>query len=539
MRISMANKHKFFGAIILIMLLSISILLRQNDLNDGVGARNLEASYHVLLTTTALRESPIINHWLLPTVSLGKLQDKNISWGATIPTKTGDYIYTSFTPPGFWAPYLWFSALNLDANVKNLAYFNVLISLFSILVLYQVLYSLLILNNQTKLSAMLGSVAGASIGIFSNEALTSNGIIYWSQSLYQLILIASILILINVLKEPQNKNYKYALIGFAFIGAMTEWTGYIFNLGLVGLFYFTNFRLSHTKIAERIFYVTVAAGFITVIYYGLATDFYSALRAFAARFIARSGKTGSLVQLVNGYSLSFGFYLIIISLLLLANKFNIFKINNQQSTINNQQSTINNQQSTINNQQSYYNIGKFAFIACLIPLFENILMLQHASQFTFDRLKFIIPAAFIISIGFANSSKKIKYVVAIFLLIAAVQGFLSYKKDLSRYDTWGKIDLSNKRFAKLIEKKYSSECTIYSSNINVRGYANLLFKHGIYERKEISDSAELIQKRNACKIIHITGKFAFSDLPYFTKATVMESNGSVDVLSVENIDKYQ
>ena len=530
----MANKQNILGVIILMIALTLSMLLRQKDFNDGIGVRNLEASYHVLLTATALSESPTKNHWFLPTISLGKPQDKNIPWGATIPTETGDFIYTSFTPPGFLAPYIWFNAFSLGPTIKNLANFNVLLGGLGVLLLYKILFSILKINNATNHSALMGSLAGSSIGIFSNEVLTSHGLIYWSQSLYQLIFISSILVLIKVLVEPQNRKYQFILLIAVFFGAATEWTGYVFNLGLVGLFYFTGFIGSHQKLAEKILYITIAAGIFTVAYYGLATDLYSTLRAFAMRFLARSGKTGSIVSLLQGYSLSYGFYLIIIALLLVVNKFNIFS--NQQPATSNQQPATSNQQPTTNN--NICTITQFVFIASCIPLVENILMLQHASQFTFDRLKFIVPAAFIISIGFTSSPAKFKYLLSILLIFAAAQGFRSYRADLSQYIAWKNIEMSNKKLASEIQKNYDSDCTIYSSNINVRAYANLLFNHGIFERKEISDSTELIRIRHACQIVHIDGNFVFPDIPSYTKATITKADGSVEFLEVESPRKY-
>ena len=66
----------------------------------------MQASYHALLTARELGESGFEMHGFLPTVSLGREGDKGISWGATLPTKNGDMIYTSFLPPVFIAPYL-------------------------------------------------------------------------------------------------------------------------------------------------------------------------------------------------------------------------------------------------------------------------------------------------------------------------------------------------------------------------------------------------------------------------------------------------
>ncbi len=69
------------------------------EVKRGFGSRNLEASYHAILTAEALLRTPISQHWGLPLVSLGAANDKWIPWGATVATAHGDYVYTSFPWP--------------------------------------------------------------------------------------------------------------------------------------------------------------------------------------------------------------------------------------------------------------------------------------------------------------------------------------------------------------------------------------------------------------------------------------------------------
>jgi len=141
----------------------------------------------VLLTVTALNENHRESHWYLPTISLRN--GKFISWGATVPNKNGDYIYTSFTPPGFLAPYFYFNSFNIEPTLKNLAYFNFFLSSLSALVLFSLLVSLLKFNGYNLQSSVNAALFGSSIAIFSREALQSHGMTYWSQSLYQPMLI--------------------------------------------------------------------------------------------------------------------------------------------------------------------------------------------------------------------------------------------------------------------------------------------------------------------------------------------------------------
>jgi hypothetical protein len=77
-----------------------TLLLRVDLFMERVGAPGVEATYHVLWTARALTESDASAHLYLPTVTLNPDPENSISWGATVPTPGGAFIYTSFPPLG-------------------------------------------------------------------------------------------------------------------------------------------------------------------------------------------------------------------------------------------------------------------------------------------------------------------------------------------------------------------------------------------------------------------------------------------------------
>ena len=76
-----------------------------------------------------------------------------------------------------------------------------------------------------------------------------------------------------------------------------------------------------------------------------------------------------------------------------------------------------------------------------------MLMLQHASQFSFDRLKFIIPATILFSVGFASLKINGRIMLSLLLLVASIHGWISYKNDLKGYKSWAAIDAANRDLA--------------------------------------------------------------------------------------------
>ena len=230
--------------------------------------------------------------------------------------------------------------------------------------------------------------------------------------------------------------------------------------------------------------------------------FVPAIEAFVRRFVARSATGSSTVALLEGYALSYGAYLPILFALLLAMAFQPRRIGAPA-----EEGAPDRASET----------ARVLLLAC-IPLAENLLMLQHASQFSYDRLKFAVPAALILSLGYQQFHRLGRTVLIVLLSFAAIQGAISYKRDLHGYSRWAVVDAANRQLARQVASTAAFGCSVLSSNINVRGYANLLFGRGIYEFKSPADSQELIKAKGACANVYIEGDYAFTDLPrYFRR----------------------
>ncbi len=505
------GKQFIIGLIILTFLLLSSFQIRKNDFREGFGIQNLEATYHALLTVTALDESPAKNHWYLPTVSLGRESDKHIKWGMTVPTATGDYIYTSFAPPGFLAPYVWFKVFGLDASVKNLSIFNVILGAVSATILYLLLFDLLKFNEYSNWVSVGGALAGVTIGIFSREALVSHGVLYWCHCLYQPILIASIYLLFKYLTSETTQRqrlYALAMIIAAFVGPMTEWTGYVFNAGLIVLLWMNDKKRQSLKTMVA----TALAGIVTIVHYGLAVGFGAAASSFMARFLVRSYTHGGISSyiLIKGYGNSYGLFLLVIVTIF------VYFYREKDKLINGDKRKVT----------------LLILISMCVPLIENLIMVQHASQFSFDRLKFIFPAAMILAFSFARFNSKGKVFLLAAMLVCSLHGYSAYKKDaLSRSD-WMSINENNKRIASQVMSKVDISCTAIASESPVGGYGILLFHKNIYGYKTKNDLQKIMNDNNSCASVFLESKQVYDDSPSFTKAIITHKNGVVENILV-------
>lgn len=502
------QKPFYLGIVAVCILLAISLFFRLHDFEKVTGSQNLEASYHVLITLNALSESDVTHHWYLPTISLGEEKDKHIAWGATIPTRTGDYVYTSFTPYGFLAPYFALKVSGQNISLESLAFFNFVLGSVITLLLFTFLFKVLRFNGLNAWSAVSGALMGCVIGIFSREALLSHGVIYWVQSFYQLILLSSLFVLFkycSVTDIQSRQRYAWALCALAFFGALTEWTGYFFNFGLFCILWVNTLRIEGSRwLSKKICIATILAGVITILHYSLAAGLLPTLKAFARRFLARSAGAGSLSDLLHAYVLSYGYF--IAAMLITAA--GLIWLKKSQSTSNRALS-----------------ITLVVLIAASVPLLENLIMLQHATQFSFDRLKFIFPAALLIGLSLLYFRTKGRTVLAGLITLAAIQGCMTYKKDINNYAAWPQIDEQNKQLASLVEQELNVKCAVLSTDMSVRGYANLLFHRGIYELRP--QPADFRNDPSNCGGVYLEGRDFQVDLPEYTKATITEKDNRV------------
>jgi len=167
----------------------------------------------------------------------------------------------------------------------------------------------------------------------------------------------------------------------------------------------------------------------------------------------------------------------------------------------------------------------------MAPLIENVVMLQHATQFSYDRLKAIIPIA-IISASFLAHLKPIPRIAFLGLLgIALGASVQMYHRDLNKYSNWTSVDTDNQLLIQRLLLSVDINCAVLASNQKVRGYDNLLFGRGIYELRQIGDLKSLIDMRKACVGIFIEGTPIFPDLPKYSTVTILTPEGTTTVLN--------
>jgi hypothetical protein len=352
-----AKTHTVILACALIAIFSIVVRIPDFKNTDFY---NSDATWHVLHTLRCYDQTPVSVHKFLPLVSLGEEADKFISWGATIPDERGNYYYTSFSPAGFVAPYLFLKLFHIPISLIGLYIFNSTLYL-TCFVLTTRLFSKL-------LPTLYGNCVwflSTAVYLFQPAIMHGQGIVYWSQSLYQLIFILQL----NLLSGAKTHKSFIALLVLCTFGAYTEWTGFTANFGImIAVFLMNKYKKRLIK-AVGIAASTLLAFALFCAHYLSVVEIDAFKAALISRFAVRNVTAATpLWQLGEGYVVSFGPLLCAV---LFCVVFALFDSERRARFFNNLKSC------------------KYLYLVVAFALTENIVMKQHAVAYSFDRMKLV------------------------------------------------------------------------------------------------------------------------------------------------------
>ncbi|TZG29500.1 hypothetical protein [Sphingomonas montanisoli] len=465
------------------------------------GAPNLEATYHVILTDRALAESPASEHHFLPTISLGKPQDKRLAWGATLPLSSGHYVYASFPIAGFLAPYLYFRVTGQEPGRLPLFQFTILLQAGVVLALMALLVRVLRAVNVPKDRIWPAAAAGALTQILACEAMLSYGPIYWTQQLYQLVLILGLLCLLEIVRRDARGCAVplAALAVICFVGPWFEWTCLVFSAGILALFAWKGRQAPSYRRPALLIAGATALGIVLMIaHYAVFAGFNDTLRALARQGVTRSALAANPLKLAMGYGTSYG--------LLLPIGF---------------AAAVLVWQRRARLPEPFIRIFLPILFLAAFPLLENLVVLQHAVRFSYDRLKFILPLAILIAYAMTLMGRRI-WIAWALLAIAFAQNVWSYQHLLDARSGWAAVDVHNRRFAAAVGARTDLSCATIAMAGPARAYINLLFDRGIREQTHFADFRRVAEGTGGagCGFVHLTAVRFGPDLPRFTQARI-------------------
>lgn len=448
--------NKKIAVIILVIFMVASIssirytLLNATDINY----RNSDATYHVLLTMKAYDETPISVHKFLPIVSLGKESDKGIPWGYTIADKYGNYYYTSFSPAGFVLPYCFIKIAHLPICISSIYIFNTILCIISAIFLYLIL--------KEVFSETIGILMGIFLYCLTPEIFHGMGIVYWHQSILQVMLLLQIYC---YNKYTASKIAKFLFWLTCLINPYIEWTGYVANIGFIIVEVIKNWKKDRKLSIKRgmlLSGITACSFGLFCIHYLLVVNAHEFFNALKIRFFSRSITEDSrITDLLGGYVSSFWniwIILVILFVILLVKYRGVSWI-----------------------YVSEFRKHKTLVFLLVFPVLENFIMKEHAISYTYDKMKFSFLLIFsfvdLFCIAFGGKKRnRLKYIVAILCIGLCAE---SCKKYMQEY-VWEAAYIKDNEIVKeYIEENYPKN--IMGMEYSVRGYLNCVFEKGIWE----------------------------------------------------------
>ena len=502
------DKRRWLVCLAVALLVAASALVRAP--REEVGYRNEDATWHVLLTVTAYDETPKSQHLFLPIVSLGGQADKGIPWGGTIPDAQGNYYYTSFSPAAFFVAWAFIRLFGLPVSEGSLYLLNSVLLAISALVLVWLLSCVYARSRFRDALCLVGGVAYACLP----EVLHGMGVVYWAQSLMQVTLILQVLAYYEYAVEGRGAAWRALFYALAVANPYIEWTGYVANVGFALAELTRGWRDGRPARLRGLGRAAVL-GLLTLASFGLLCAHYL-LRvdagAFFSSLLERSGARGAsgtgvgAPDLLAGYLSSFSWLWALLGALLVM---------------------------ACVLRRGLPSVGQGALLfVTAFPVLENVLMMQHATSYTYDRMK----AAFVLVLVTCELARNVMEAsrgrgprLAVAALVAACSALnvAAYVTDRSSvWDTDYRAD--NEAIAAAVTERYPN--ALYASNRGVRGYMNLLFHRGIFEGATVDVAREIAAGRGCDRVVFLeTDPLAVEEVRVYDTA----SGELVETLDVE------
>ncbi|MEL7097306.1 MAG: hypothetical protein AAGM84_00625 [Pseudomonadota bacterium] len=493
-----------------------SISLRVPNFMQETGSPGLEATYHVLWTSKVLQETVAAHHFWLPSVTLSPEVGSPYAWGATVETKGGSFVYTSFPPLGFLVPAFLLSLASSDMAFVLLGLLNSLIGLLCAIVLgllaKRVAYDCNLAGQEQNDQSLWAIFTATSVVyLLLNESLTSHGPVYWPHSLSQLFFILSCAISYRIYKDQCNFGMYLCLLLCSFVYCSLEWTGFVFCLGAAILCVVFRFGSSDIALRRRLlakFLILAAASLLAaallVIHFSIAIGIGDLIHVLSSRAVARSFNLRALLGIIPSYFESFG------ALFLLSLVFT-FSLMTRRA-------------------QERPKLGSpLVFLLCLstIPMIENLILLEHAYYFPFDRLKFALPMI-LVSVVFYKYYQYLHINLFAFIAVALVlhTNLTNFQFRNLQYQEWGATVRHNNQVVADFRSHALSDCVVLGNNGSARGHLNLLFASDIIERASLADLEQVIEAGDYCGMGLISTERVFTDQPRVTSITLYDLDGN-------------
>jgi hypothetical protein len=316
---------------------------------------------------------------------------------------------------------------------------------------------------------------------------------YWSSSLFQPAFAAFLLALLAFAENPDDRRLRAWVLVTITLCAAIDWSGYVMASGLAfAAWEYRPFRI-YRGLGNVLVLGCAIAGALLIGHFALGVNLLEAAAMLRSRAQMRSVSHGSPTGLVLGYVLSFGGFLLLGAVCAMV---------------------------LIRNRRQLTLPHRLVVVACGCAMVENVLLMQHATEFSFDRLKLIGLIVVFGALGWKWASRPIRVVMAATAICSSIIGWQQYRADIHGHALWSRVDDANRRLVREAAAYADLRCAEIYSVPHVRGYLPFLIRRNVAEWNDPPHSPP-----GRCGRVTLYGQSLWTDLPQLSGALIERPSG--------------
>jgi hypothetical protein len=405
--------------------------------------------------------------------------DKWVAWPSLPHDALGNYYYPSFPSLGFIVPYVWFKASGIEPSLRSLMFFNFFWHFVATILLTFTTGHLARRFSISSGRTILAQILVAATYLLCYECLFTHGPVYWCQSLNEITLILLILFTAFMFDQPR-KGFLFPILLLCFLSPLIEWTGYVADAGFGLAFLWRGWKTRSGVLLFCGLGCWASAGFalsFDILQLISVLGFHEVVDYLVSRMSVRSALGVPFHLYLEGIFKSFALLPVVAALAAYCLYRTTFRL-----------------------PPWFY----LLIIASTSPIMENIVVLEHATFYFFDRTKIILPII-LLSAGWMFITRYPKTVTMLwgFAIISNIVLLFAIPKTIDVSTVTG---VEKRLWSKIGE--YNRPCSIVAASGTIRGYYDTLTNRSIYEDvPSVDEMKKLVKERGACTGIWMTSSF--------------------------------
>jgi hypothetical protein len=408
----MKPKLWIFLPLLVLIVLSVGLRVKMIRERPIVGrSLNDDATAHVLAHCLSYHEYPFSVHRGLPIANLrGEQPNAN---GEYLTDDAGHTFYCSFPPLSYLAVNTVFQVSGVEPSLVGLRTINVVLQILSCAAFGYLVWSFAppATNSQTK---GLVTAASCCLFFFCTETLRSYTFSHWAQHWHLPLLL---LVIAQFIRQRFNAVYYSCLM----LGCFVEWSAFVLGIGCMVMLLWQYLVTRERRFLVQLLLTSGAltiSGLLLIAWYGQLMPVSEYLAALRSRGSSRSIWSFPLLHMIPVIYLSAVVSTVIpVAAIVGAKLWELY------------QGRISTEPKEERGSLRDWLLGAQGTTVVLFcfALLENVLILQHVMEYTYDRLKFVgLYCAITAMILYSLKSDRVRRILAGLIYAVSLAALLYY-----------------------------------------------------------------------------------------------------------------